>query len=72
MTVSILFRRLKNTVYFTLPGLATLQLSQARSALKIVIQRLQQRPAWYGKRTAFFFLLVGRVPLYPCAVASVL
>ena len=68
----MLFRRLKNGVFFlTLPGLAILHLSQARSALKIAIPRLQQRPAWYGKRTAVF-LLVSQVPLYSCAIASLL
>ena len=61
------------TVYcfFTLPGLSILQLSQARSALKIAIPRLQHKPAWYGKRTAVF-LLVGQAPMYACAVASML
>ena len=38
----------------------------------IAIPRLQQRPAWYGKRTALFFLLGGQMSLYACAGASVL
>ena len=52
-------------------ALAILQLSQPRSGFKIEIPRLQQRPAWYVKRIAFF-LLVGakyrciRVPSQVC------
>ena len=45
ITVSTLFRPLK-ILFLKPPGLAILQLSQARSALKIAILRSQQRPAW--------------------------
>ena len=55
ITVSILFRRLKNTFFKPSWDWQYSQLSQARGALKIAIPRLQQRPAWYGKRTTFFF-----------------
>ena len=68
----ILFQYLFAEKYcFYLPGLQYSELSQARSALKIGIHRVQQRPACNGKRTAVF-LLVGQLPLYACTVASVL
>ena len=52
-------------------GLAMLQLSQARNALKLATPSVQQRPAWQGKRAAVF-LMVGQLLLYSCAVESVL
>ena len=72
ITISKLFRRLKILFLFTLSEVATLQLSQARSAPNIAIPSLKQRPAWQGKRTQRCFLLVGQVPWYSCAVESVL
>ena len=72
ITVSILFRRLKNTV-FTLPGLAILRTltsskrTQNRNTPFTTEARVVRKTHCF-----FFFLLVGQVPLYACAVASVL
>ena len=73
ITVSILFRRLKNTV-FTLPGLAILRTLTSS-------KRTQNRNTPFTTEACvvrkthfffFFFLLVFQVSLYGCAVASVL
>ena len=53
---------------FTLP---ILQISKARSALKIAILSLNRRPARPGKRTPVV-LLVDQVPLCSCVVEIVL
>ena len=58
-------------LFFTLTGLAILRTFTSSKRIQNRNTRLQQRPAWYGKRTAVFSL-VGQVPLYACAVASVL
>ena len=63
-------RRLK-ILYVSLPGLAILQLSQARRALKIAVPVYNRGPRCKANKQRFF-LLVGRVPLYSCAVESVL
>ena len=59
MTVSIMFR-LINIVFLNLspsspPGIGNTPTHKLEAHSKIAKLRLQQRPAWYDKRTAFFF-----------------